>query len=190
MWNFVIPLAPRLSIWGLMMTPVTLRDDYDSATVRRLASRCDDADQARRLLSIAAVYDGMSRTDAARIGGMDRQTLRDWSHRFNEEGLSGLVNRKAPGAPVKLTVSQLAELAALVEDGPDPAGDGVVRWRCLDLKIWIEDRFGVVYHERSVSRLLHELGFSHVSARPRHAGQVPEVLEDFKKTSRARWRRR
>ncbi len=141
MWNFVIPLAPRLSIWGLMMTRVTLREDYDSATVRRLASRCDDADQARRLLSIAAVYDGMSRTDAARIGGMDRQTLRDWSHRFNEEGLSGLVNRKAPGAPVKLTVSQLAELAALVEDGPDPAGDGVVRWRCLDLKIWIEDRF-------------------------------------------------
>ncbi len=97
MWNFVIPLAPRFSFGGLMMSPVTLRDDYDSATVRRLASSCDDADQARRLLSIAAVYDGMSRTDAARIGGMDRQTLRDWSHRFNEEGPSGLVNRKAPG---------------------------------------------------------------------------------------------
>jgi transposase len=133
------------------------------------------------LLSIAAVYDGMNRTDAARIGGMDRQTLRDWAHRFNEDGPTGLVNRKAPGALARLTAGQLVELAALVETGPDPVGDVVVRWRCLDLKAWIKAQFGVVYCERSVSRLLHELGFSHVSARPRHAGQVPEVLEDFKK---------
>ena len=89
------------------MTPVILRGDYDSTSVRRLASSCDDADQARRLLSIAAVYDGMSRTDAARIGGMDRQTLRDWAHRFNEEGPSGLVNRKPPGAPAKPVTSNL-----------------------------------------------------------------------------------
>ena len=172
------------------MTPVPLREDFDSAGVRCFAWRCDDADQVRRLLSIAAVYDGMSRTDAARIGGMDRQSLRDWVHRFNGEGPAGLVDRKAPGAPAKLTAAQLTELAAVVETGPDAVADGVVRWRCMDLKAWIEVQFGVVYHERSVSRLLNQLGFSHISARPRHAGQTPEVLEDFKKTSRAPWRRR
>ena len=182
------------------MTPVPLREDFVSVDVRGLASRSDDAGQVRRLLSIAAVYDGMSRADAARIGGMDRQSLRDWVHRFNAEGPAGLVGRKAPGAPAKLTAAQLAELAAVVETGPDPVADGpvadgpvadgIVRWRCMDLRAWIEVRFGVVYHERSVSRLLNELGFSHISARPRHAGQAPEVLEDFKKTSPARWRRR
>ena len=171
------------------MTPIALREDYGSASVHRLASSCDNADQARRLLSIAAVYDGMSRTNAARVGGMDRQTLRDWIHRFNEDGPAGLVNRKAPGAPARLTAAQLMELAALVEAGPDLVGNGVERWRCLDLMRWIEAQYGVAYCERSVSRLLHELGFSHVSARPRHAGQVPEVLEDFKKTSHVRWRR-
>lgn len=171
------------------MTPVALREDFGSARVRALASRSDDADQARRLLSVAAVYDGMSRTEAARMGGMDRQTLRDWVHRFNEEGPAGLVSHKATGAPAKLTAAQLTELAAFVEAGPDPTVDGIVRWRCMDLKAWIEAQFGVAYHERTVSRLLHGLGFSHISARPRHAGQAPEVLEDFKKTSPARWRR-
>ncbi len=170
------------------MTPIPLREDFDSVGVRCLAWRCDDAAQVRRLLSIAAVYDGMSRAGAARIGGMDRQSLRDWVHRFNAEGPAGLIDRKAAGAPAKLTAAQLTELSAMVEIGPDPVADGVVRWRCLDLKAWIEDQFGVVYHERSVSRLLNELGFSHISARPRHAGQDPEVLEDFKKTSAARWR--
>lgn len=171
------------------MTPVALREDFDSGRVRLMASRCDDADQVRRLLSIAVVYDGMSRTEAAGIGGMDRQTLRDWVHRFNAEGPAGLVNRRAPGASAKLTAAQMSELAAVVETGPDLVADSIVRWRCLDLKAWIEAHFGVVYHERSVSRLLNELGFSHVSARPRHAGQDTEVLEDFKKTSRVRWRR-
>ncbi len=111
------------------MTPVPLREDFGSAGVRVLASHCDDANQVRRMLSIAAVYDGMSRTEAARIGGMDRQTLRDWVHRFNGEGPSGLAERKAPGAPAKLTAAQLTELAAVVESGPDPVADGVVRWR-------------------------------------------------------------
>ena len=125
------------------MTPIALREDYGSASVRRLASSCDNADQARRLLSIAAVYDGMSRTNAARVGGMDRQTLRDWIHRFNEDGPAGLVNRKAPGAPARLTAAQLMELAALVEAGPDLVGNGVERWRCLDLMRWIEANTGL-----------------------------------------------
>ncbi len=168
---------------------VPLREDFDAAQARSHASRCDDGNQARRLLSIAAIYDGMSRADAAQIGGMDRQTLRDWVHRFNEEGPAGLLDHKAPGASPKLTVSQLAELAAVVDTGPDPVSTGIVRWRRMDLKRWIEEQFGVVYHDRSVSRLLDQLGFSHISARPRHPGQDEAVLEDFKKTSPARWRR-
>ena len=172
------------------MVVVPLREDFDAAQVRAHASRCDDGNQARRLLSIAAVYDGMSRRDAARLGGMDRQTLRDWVHRFNGEGPEGLLDRKAPGAPAKLTASQLEVLAGVVERGPDPVSDGIVRWRRMDLKAWIEGQFGVVYHERSVSRLLAQLGFSHISARPRHPGQDAAVMEDFKKTFPARWRRR
>ncbi len=171
------------------MVAIPVRDDFDAAAVRALAARCREAGQVRRLLSIAAVYEGKSRAEAARVGGMDRQTLRDWVHRFNEEGPEGLVNRPLPGAPVKLTAAQLESLAALVESGPDPEVDGVVRWRRVDLKAWIEEHFGVVYHERSVSRLLKALGFSHISARPLHPAQDRAAVEDFKKTSHARWRR-
>ena len=164
---------------------IPLREDFDAVEVRSLASGCKDGNQARRLLSIAAVYDGMSRADAANIGGMERQTLRDWVHRFNDKGPEGLIDSKAQGASPKLTASQLEALAGVVEAGPDPLSDGIVRWRRKDLKLWIESQFDVVYHERSVSRLLHELGFSHLSARPRHPAQKAEVLEDFKKTSPA-----
>ena len=171
------------------MALVPLREDFDADTVRAVAARSRDGRQVRRLLSIAAVYEGKSRSEAARLGGMDRQTLRDWVQRFNKEGPEGVVNRPLPGAPVKLTVAQLEELAAVVAAGPDPEVDGVVRWRRVDLKVWIEEHFDVVYHERSVSRLLKGLGFSHMSARPRHPAQDTEVLEDFKKTSRAPWPR-
>ena len=106
------------------MVSVPLRDDFNVDQIRALAARSRDSGQARRLLSIAAVYDGLSRSDAARIGGMDRQTLRDWVHRFNEEGPEGLVNGKAPGSPPKLTRAQLEELAAVVEAGPDREVDG------------------------------------------------------------------
>ncbi len=119
----------------------------------------------------------MNRADAAAIGGMDRQSLRDWVHRFNVDGPEGLHDLKPPGAVPKLTAAEKAELAALVEAGPGPLVDSVVRWRRIDLKEVIRGRFGVDYHERSVSRLLHELGFSHMSARPRHPGQDPEMLE-------------
>ena len=121
---------------------------------------------------------------------MDRQSLRDWVHRFNVDGPEGLHDLKPPGAVPKLTAAEKAELAALVEAGPDPLVDSVVRWRRIDLKEVIRGRFGVVYHERSVSRLLHELGFSHMSARPRHPGQDPEMLETYKKTSPGRSPRR
>lgn len=167
------------------MPAIPLRTDYDAADTRAFARKATDPNQVRRLLAIAAVYDGMNRRDAAAVGGMDRQSLRDWVHRFNEAGPGGLHDRKPRGAVPKLTASQKAELAALVEAGPDPQSDGVARWRRLDLKEVIRDRFGVDYHERSVSRLLHDLGFSHMSARPRHPGQDAEMLETFKKTSPA-----
>lgn len=167
-----------------MTAAVSLREDYSASALRRLASRSRDANVARRLLSLAAVCDGVSRTEAARIGGMDRQTLRDWVHRFNDMGPAGLRGQRNPGPACRLTASQQAELAGLIEAGPDLARDGVVRWRRVDLQRVIEERFGVSYHERHVSTLLKRLGFSHVSARPRHPGQDPSVMEAFKKTSR------
>lgn len=139
---------------------VPLRDDFDAAEVRALAARCNNVNQARRLLSIAAIYDGMNRHDAARVGGMDRQTLRDWVIRFNAAGPEGLLDGKAKGAAPKLTTEQLQELAAAVERGPDPLSDGIARWRRTDLKAWIERRFGVAYHDRSVSRLLKQIASS------------------------------
>ena len=172
------------------MVSVVLRDDFDAASVRRLARDADDADQARRLLAIAAVYDGMSRADAARIGGMDRQTLRDWAHRFNAEGAAGLVNRAAPGNLRRLTPEQEAELDGIVAAGPAAAGLGhLARWRCADLKALIAERWGIDYHERTVGKLLDRLDFSHITTRPQHYRQDEAALEAFKKPSPKRWRR-
>ena len=165
-----------------MARAIELFGDLDAADFRRAASLSRDAGQSRRLLALAAVAEGRRREEAARIGGMDRQTLRDWVHRFNADGVDGLIDRKAPGARCKLTAEQRAELAGLIETGPDPKTDGVVRWRRVDLREVIRQRFGVTYHERSVSRLLHELGFSHMSARPQHPGQDERVMTAFKKT--------
>ena len=139
------------------MAAISLRADWDAERVRRAARLAEDAGQVRRLLSIAAIYDGMSRAAAARLGGMERQTLRDWVHRFNAGGPSGLIDRKALGAAPRLTGEQEAALAALVEAGPDLETDGVVRWRCVDLKVLIQRRFGVDYHERTIGKLLTRL---------------------------------
>jgi transposase len=171
------------------MASVVLRGDFDAAAVRRLAREARDADQARRLLAIAAVYEGMSRADAARIGGMDRQTLRDWVHRFNAAGAAGLVNRAAPGNPRRLTPEQEAELDGIVVAGPAAAGLGhLARWRCADLKALIAERWGVEYHERTIGKLLDRLDFSHITTRPQHYRQDEAALEAFKKTSPKRWR--
>ena len=166
-----------------MPSAVTLRTDYSSVELRRLAKQSKDGNQARRLLSLAAVRDGMNRTEAARIGGMDRQTLRDWVHRFNEQGPDGLLDHKATGGVPRLTAEQKADLPKLVETGPDRQVDGVVRWRRVDLQRVIKQRFGVEYHERYVGKILKSLGFSHISARPRHPGQDAETIQAFKKTS-------
>lgn len=169
-----------------MGSSIQLREDYDADDLRALAKRSGNSRQIRRLLALAAVYDGMSRADAARVGGMDRQTLRDWAHRFNAEGPEGLKDRPHSGRPRQLSEAQMRELAEIVETGPDPALDGVVRWRRVDLQRVIEERFGVTYSERAISDLLRALSFSYISGRPQHPRQDPEVLEGFKKTSPAR----
>jgi transposase len=173
-----------------MGTAIALREDYEAGDLRRLAGRARDAKQARRLLALAAVYDGKDRAEAARIGAMDRQTLRDWVHRFNEEGPDGLRNVKPSGRPPKLSAEQRRELERIVEAGPDPAKDGVVRWRCVDLRRVIMERFGVDIDEVSIGRVLKELDFAHVSARPQHREQDEEAMAAFKKTSPPMsWRR-
>ena len=151
-----------------MATAVTVRADFSADELRRLAAASKHANQSRRLLSLAAVLDGMSRADAARIGGMDRQTLRDWVHRFNERGPEGLKDTWSKGHRPRLSAEQLAQLAEVVETGPDRAVHGVVRWRRVDLQQIVAERFGVAYHERTIGKILKQLGFSHVSARPRH----------------------
>jgi transposase len=160
-----------------------MRTDFTAHELRRLAAATKNANQSRRLLSLAAVLDGMSRTEAACIGGMDRQTLRDWVHRFNEHGPDGLKDAWSKGNPPRLSADQQAELAHLVEAGPDRAVHGVVRWRQVDLQRLIAERFGVVYHQRTVGKLLKQLGFSHISARPRHPAQDERIIAEFKKTA-------
>ena len=172
-----------------MGTAIAVRRDYSSRELRRLATRVKDAAQARRLLAIAAVLDGSWREEAAKIGGMDRQTLRDWVIRFNEEGPDSLVNKSSPGAPGKLTEEHKAFLVRLVEEGPIPAVDGVVRWRACDLIMRLYEEFGISVSDDTVYRALKVLGFSHVSARPKAYKQNADAMEAFKKTFPPAWRK-
>src|SRR3954451_22778087 len=148
------------------MTIAITRRELDAGGLRREAGRCRDAKAARRMLALALVLEGGSREAAARAAGMDRQTLRDWVHRYNEEGLAGLRDRRRPGPRPRLTPEQAAELEGVVERGPDPDRDGVVRWRRGDLKALIEARFGARLHERTVGKVLRRLGFTRLSVRP------------------------
>jgi putative transposase len=168
---------------------IAVRMDYTSDEVRQLAKRAKDASQARRLLAIAVVLDGASREEAAKAGGMERQTLRDWVIRFNEEGPDGLVNKSSPGAPGKLTEEHKAFLVRLVEEGPIPAVDGVVRWRACDLIMRLYEEFGISVSDDTVYRALKDLGFSHVSARPKAYKQNADAMEAFKKTFLPAWRK-
>ena len=168
---------------------VPVRTDYTAGEVRRFAKRAKDAAQARRLLAIAAVLEGASREEAAKLGGMDRQTLRDWVIRFNEQGPEGLINIASPGAPGKLDDEHKAFLARLVEEGPIPAVHGVVRWRACDLIMQLQEEFGLSVSDDTVYRALKDLGFSHVSARPKAYKQDPEAMDAFKKTLPHAWRK-
>lgn len=166
-----------------MPSAVELRTDFSAKELRKLAKRSKDNRQARRLLSLAAVVEGMGREEAARIGGMDRQTLRDWVHRFNRLGPDGLLDVHGGGPVARLSAEQKITLAALVEAGPDFERDGLVRWRQVDVQRLIRTHFGVDYDVRYVGKLLHQMGFSHLSPRPQHPGQDIETIAAFKKTS-------
>src|SRR5258705_12296896 len=150
---------------------IPVRTDYTAGEVRRFAQRAKDAAQARRLLAIAAVLDGASREEAAKIGGMDRQTLRDWVIRFNEQGADGLINIPSPGMPPKLNAIHTAFLARIVEEGPIPAIHGVVRWRACDLIMRMHEEVGVSVSEHTIYLVLKNFGFSHVIGRPQASQQ-------------------
>ena len=150
------------------MTVGITRTEHTAADLRGLAALSDDAAVTRRLLALALVLDGHKREAAARLAGMDRQTLRDWVHRYNASGVAGLADRHGGGAKARLSAAQEAEVASWMRAGPDLEVDKVVRWRCADIGARIAVLFGVGLHERSVGRLLHRLHFSHVSVRPQH----------------------
>ncbi len=157
--------------------------DRSAAELRQLAARSKDAPMVRRLLALALLLDGKSRTEAATQNGMQRQTLRDWVHRYNAEGVAGLTSRTAPGPTARLSDEQMAELKALVVAGPDPEKDGVVRWRCVDLRAQIEQRYSVTVHERTVGKLLRKLGLTRLQPRPCHPKKDAAAQEAYKKTS-------
>lgn len=136
------------------------RSDHTALELRHHASRSADSAQVRRLLALASVVEGRCRGEAAALGGMDRQTLRDWIHRYNEAGIEGLKSRRSPGRAPALSAAQMAELKAVVLAGPDPAEHKVVRWRCVDLQAEVARRFAVEVHESTVGRWLHELGLT------------------------------
>ena len=158
------------------------RKELDAGGLRRAAAQSRDADAARRLLALALVLDGRTRTEAAELCGMDRQTLRDWVHRYNALGVAGLTDRAPPGAKPRLSPEQEAEVAQLVREGPTLSEHGVVRWRRIDLSHVIQKRFGVRLAERSVGALLRRLGFRRLSARPRHPGHDEAAQQTHKKT--------
>jgi transposase len=159
-----------------------IREDHTAAELRALAAKSDDADQVRRLLAIAMIHDGASRLDAARQAGMDRQTLRDWVHRYNEAGIDGLVSRKPPGASPKLTQAQMAELREVVIAGPDPQTHKVIRWRCVDLREEVARRFSVTVPERTIGKWLRKLKLTQLQPRPYHPKKDAAAQEAFKKT--------
>ena len=159
------------------------RADYTAGELRALSARCADGAQVRRILAIAMVLEGRSRTEAAELNGMDRQTLRDWVHRYNRSGPAGLISRRGPGRPASITQLQKAELLEIVLAGPDPEVHGVVRWRCVDLKAEVSKRFGVDVSEITIGRWLHELRLTRLQPRPVHPKKDPEAETAFKKTS-------
>ena len=169
--------------------PILLRADFDAHSLRGVAKRSKDGPQARRLLALAAVYEGASRTEAAKIGGVTLQIVRDWVVKFNAHGPDGLIDRKAPGKKPRLNGEHRAALAAIIESGPIPAIHGVVRWRVVDLCQWVWEEFRVIVAKQTLSRELRAMGYRKLSARPRHHAQASGAIEDFKKVFLRAWRR-
>jgi transposase len=163
------------------MAIVISRLDLSATDLREAAARTHDAKASRRMLAIALVLDGWSREAAAEACAMERQTLRDWVHRYNEAGLEGLSNQPRRNGPQpRLSAGQRAKVAEWVEQGPDLERDGVVRWRCVDLQQRIMQTFGISLHERTVGKLLRKLSFRRLSVRLQHPQTVPEEQALFR----------
>jgi transposase len=160
------------------------RTEHAAEDLRAFAARSRDGAQVRRLLALAFILDGQSRTEAAERAGMERQTLRDWVHRYNAEGIAGLRSSHGPGKPPLLTVAQMAELKAMVLKGPDPEKHGVVRWRCVDLREEVARRFTVAVTDRTIGKWLRKLDLTRLQPRPFHPKKDEAAQSAFKKTSR------
>ena len=171
------------------MTAIPLRRDFDAAALRSVAKKTKDAAQARRLLALAAIYEGAMRTEAAKIGDVTLQIVRDWVVKFNAHCPDGLIDRKAPGQPPKLNDAHRAALMKMIEDGPTPVIHGVVRWRIVDLCQWVFEEFRIAIAEQTMSRELRKMGLRKLSARPRHHARAEGAIENFKKVSRPAWRK-
>ena len=168
-----------------MSVPISLREDFDASRLRGLAKKTKDGPQARRLLALAAIYDGATRTEAAKIGGVGLQIIRDWVLRFNARGPDGLLDGKSPGQPSKLNDAQREAVARMIESGPIPAVHGVVRWRLIDLAQWIFEEFRITIAKQTLSRELRAMGYRKLSARPRHMPRPQARLRILKKLPRA-----
>jgi transposase len=172
-----------------MSIPVSLRGDFKASQLRALARKTKDGPQARRLLALAAIYDGATRTEAARIGGVTLQIIRDWVMRFNARGAAGLLDGKSPGQPSRLNDVQRQAIVRMIESGPIPAIHGVVRWRLIDLSQSIYEEFRITVAKQTLSWELRAMGYRKLSARPRHHAQAEGAIEDFKKSSQRAWMR-
>ena len=163
------------------MAALSIRDDHSPDQLRALARRETNVRRASRLLALANALSGMNRTQAAEAAGMDRQTLRDWVHRYNDKGIGGLCDRPKGHPKPKLTEGEEAALANIVFRGPDPDKDGISTWTTQALADWIAERFGKRMNRRSVTRILRRNGFSHQKVRPAHPRKDPKAGEAFKK---------
>jgi len=163
-----------------MPNAIALRPDFTASALRGLARRSKDAAQARRLLSLAVIYDGGSRTEAALLGNVTLQIVRDWVVRFNAEGPDGLRDRKAPGPTPLLNAAHRAALLEIIERGPTPSIHGVVRWRITDLGQWLWEEFRVSVSPQTLSRVLREMGLRKLSARPKHHAQAEGAIAAFR----------
>ena len=151
---------------------IALRPDYDAMRLRWIARESEDADQVRRVLALAVIYEGGSRTEAAEVGGVSLQVVRDWVLRFNAHGPH----------------EHRAALVAMVETGPIPAVHQVVRWRIIDLCQWLWEGYQITVSKQTLSRELRAMGYRKLSARPRHHEQAAGAVETFKKTGLRQWR--
>jgi len=172
-----------------MASPISLREDFDGPMLRALVLSEKAVSVTRRLLALVMIYEGGTRAEAARLGGVGLQTIRDWVLRFNAKGPDGLVDGKSTGRPSALDDEQRRALVARVEAGPIPWLDGVVRWRLIDLAQWVFEEYGVSVTKQILSRELRALEYRKLPARPRHHAHDETAVANCKKKFPTSWRK-